>query len=120
MTEIFRRMYICFGGLKKGFKQGCRPVIGLDGCHRISPGQLLSAVSVDVNNCMFPVAYTVVTWFLKYLKNDLNIGNDSEWTFISDRQKGLINSTKNLLPYAEHRFCLLMWINLTEQWKKSW
>ncbi|XP_061990065.1 uncharacterized protein LOC133708618 [Rosa rugosa] len=30
---IFKRMYICLGALKNGFKAGCRSVIGLDGCH---------------------------------------------------------------------------------------
>lgn len=30
---IFQRMYIFFGALKKGFVEGCRPVVGFDGCH---------------------------------------------------------------------------------------
>ena len=29
----FKRMYICYGGLKQGFNEGCRPIIGLDDCH---------------------------------------------------------------------------------------
>ena len=43
---VFRRMYICLGGLKHGFKLGCRKFIGLDGCHLKSAykGQLLCAV----------------------------------------------------------------------------
>lgn len=28
----FRRIYICLDGCKRGFKAGCRPLIGLDGC----------------------------------------------------------------------------------------
>lgn len=33
-TDVkFKRLYICWGGLKKGFMEGCRPVIGLDGYH---------------------------------------------------------------------------------------
>jgi hypothetical protein len=31
-TNIFQRMYICLDALKKGFKAGCRKVVGLDGC----------------------------------------------------------------------------------------
>eukprot|EP00268_Persea_americana_P058856 TRINITY_DN7161_c0_g1_i5.p5 TRINITY_DN7161_c0_g1~~TRINITY_DN7161_c0_g1_i5.p5 ORF type:complete len:144 (+),score=26.02 TRINITY_DN7161_c0_g1_i5:1834-2265(+) len=29
----FKRIYICFEALKKGFSEYCRLVIGLDGCH---------------------------------------------------------------------------------------
>ncbi|PKI45717.1 hypothetical protein CRG98_033850 [Punica granatum] len=28
----FKRMYVCFDSLKMGFLEGCRPVIGVDGC----------------------------------------------------------------------------------------
>jgi hypothetical protein len=30
--NIFQRFYVCFSAMKKGFKVGCRKVIGLDGC----------------------------------------------------------------------------------------
>ena len=33
--RIFRRMCICFDALKKGWKGGCRPLIGLDGCFNL-------------------------------------------------------------------------------------
>ncbi|KAL3537887.1 hypothetical protein ACH5RR_001253 [Cinchona calisaya] len=33
----FRRFYCSFSPLKKGFKSGCRPIIGLDGCHTKGP-----------------------------------------------------------------------------------
>ncbi|GAV68149.1 hypothetical protein CFOL_v3_11652, partial [Cephalotus follicularis] len=26
-------MFICYEASRKGFKEGCRPFIGLDGCH---------------------------------------------------------------------------------------
>lgn len=29
---VFKRMYVCLGPCKEGFKASCRPVIGLDGC----------------------------------------------------------------------------------------
>ncbi|KAK8683625.1 hypothetical protein V6N13_039679 [Hibiscus sabdariffa] len=29
---VFHRMYICFAALRKGWKEGCRPFIGVDGC----------------------------------------------------------------------------------------
>ncbi|XP_050152899.1 uncharacterized protein LOC126627413 [Malus sylvestris] len=30
---MFQMMYVCLGACKEGFKHGCRPLIGLDGCH---------------------------------------------------------------------------------------
>ncbi|KAK9929542.1 hypothetical protein M0R45_026637 [Rubus argutus] len=59
---VFKRMYICLGALKMGFRAGCRTVIGLDGCHLKSPygGQLLTAVGLDANNTTWVVAYAMV------------------------------------------------------------
>lgn len=34
---IFQRMYYCLYALKQGFLDGCRPIIGLDGCFLKSP-----------------------------------------------------------------------------------
>lgn len=58
----FKRLYICWGALKKGFHEACRPVIGLDGCHLKGPhgGILLTAIGIDPNNCIYPIAYAVV------------------------------------------------------------
>ena len=55
---VFQRMYVCFSSLKRGWINGCRKVIGLDGCFLkgIASGQLLSAVSKDANNQIYLVA----------------------------------------------------------------
>ncbi|KAL6127042.1 hypothetical protein ACLB2K_075087 [Fragaria x ananassa] len=93
---IFKRMYICLGALKEGFKNGCRPILGLDGCHLKSPygGQLLCAVGLDANNTTYVVAYAMVEmeskdswiWFLSLLEKDLKItGEGNGFTFISDK-----------------------------------
>lgn len=54
----FKRLYVCLGPLKESFLEGCRPLIGLDGCHLNGPfgGILLSAVATDPNEGMFPIA----------------------------------------------------------------
>lgn len=93
----FRRMYICYHALKLGWKEGCRPILGLDGCFlkTVTGGQLLSAVGRDGNNAMFPVAYAVVEsentdswrWFLELIKDDLELGDGTGYTIISDQQK---------------------------------
>ena len=59
----FKKMYIRYNAQKVGFLGGCRPFVGLDGCHlkgRFN-GQLLSAITKDGNdNNMFRAAMTVV------------------------------------------------------------
>nr|XP_043639614.1 uncharacterized protein LOC122610712 [Erigeron canadensis] len=115
-TRVFQRIYVCLGSLKKGFKELGREIIGLDGAFMKGPypGQLLTAVSVDGNNGIYPVAYALVEsecrnsweWFLECLGDDLELPNNANFTFISDRQKGIRQAINNLFPSAEHRFCL--------------
>lgn len=112
----FQRMYICFGACKRAFIDGCRPVIGMDGCFLKGPhkGQLLAAIGVDANNGMVPLAYAVVEienrdswgWFMQHLIMDLNLENSHHYVILSDKQKGLIDAVKDLLPNAEHRHCV--------------
>jgi len=89
-------MYCSLAAMKKGFLEGCRPVIGVDGFFLKGPfkEQLLAAVGRDGNDNMYPIAYVVVEaetkdswiWFLETLVSDLG---HHEWhsrpTFISDR-----------------------------------
>ena len=58
----FERMYFCLHACKQGFLDGCRPIIGLDGCFLKSAfgGQLLSALGRDGNNNMIPIALAAV------------------------------------------------------------
>lgn len=110
----FKRFYVCYHALKAGWKAGCRPIIGLDGCFlkTVTGGQLLSATGRDGNNQMFPISYAIVesenteswTWFLQLLRDDLDLVDGHCFTIISDQQKGLENAVKELLPYVEHRF----------------
>ncbi|XP_078446359.1 uncharacterized protein LOC144715302 [Wolffia australiana] len=121
----FRRLYICFESLARGFLKGCRKFIGLDSCFLKSEvkGQLLSAVGNDGNNQMFPIAWAVVegenedswTWFIELLIQDLGIADGIGWTFMSDQQKGLGNAMAKLLPNAEHRNCAR---HIFANWKK--
>lgn len=93
----FNHLYFALDACKRGFLSGCRPVICLDGCHIKTKfgGQLLTAVGVDPNDCIFPIAMAVVevesksTWkmFLETLKRELNIDNTYPWTIITDKQK---------------------------------
>ena len=58
----FHKMYIYLDTCKQGFKAGCRPFIGLDGCFLKGyfGGQLLSAIAQDANNHFYVIAYVVI------------------------------------------------------------
>ncbi|KAL0423793.1 UNVERIFIED_CONTAM: hypothetical protein Sradi_0914100 [Sesamum radiatum] len=110
----FSRFYVCFRALKRGFKAGCRPIIGLDGCHLKEPygGILLTAIGVDPNNNLFPIAYAVVDkeyrktweWFLIILKHDLNIVREYEYIFMSEKQKGLMQAFEEVFPSRDRKY----------------
>ncbi|XP_023731200.2 uncharacterized protein LOC111878947 [Lactuca sativa] len=127
-TRTFRRIYICLGALKEGFKANLRDFIGLDGTFMKGPypGQILTVVGVDSNNGIYPLAYALVenetknswTWFLEQLGDDLELYANSNFTFILDRQKGIIPAIAKLFPQVEHRFCLRhIYENMKRQWK---
>nr|GEV41800.1 hypothetical protein [Tanacetum cinerariifolium] len=102
-TSVFKRIYVCLGPLKAGFKAGMRDLLGLDGAFMESPylGQLLTAVSVDPT----------------MLGDDLDLYRNSNFTFVSDMQKGIIPAIANLFPNAEHRYCVK---HIHENMKKKW
>ncbi|XP_057811287.1 uncharacterized protein LOC131025510 [Salvia miltiorrhiza] len=124
--SIFQGLYIGFSALKRGFLEGCRPIIGLDGCFLKTHlgGQLLCAIGKDGNNQMYPIAWAVVEveneacwrWFLGILLEELGIHDGNGFTLISDQQKGLTNAVKELAPLAEHRNCAR---HVYMNWKKQ-
>ncbi|XP_019194863.1 PREDICTED: uncharacterized protein LOC109188688 isoform X2 [Ipomoea nil] len=113
----FLRMYMCWEACKDGFKY-CMPLIGVDGCHikDKAGGMMLTPVGIDGNEGLFPIAYAIVEgenkdswyWFLKLLCTDLEIDNVSQrqYTFMSDKQKGLIPAFEEVIPMVSHRFCV--------------
>ena len=103
----FLRFYVCFKACKEGFINGCRKVIGVDGCFLkgLCEGQLLCAIGRDGNNQMFPIAWAVVRtenaynwgWFLKLLKYDLPLRDGEGYTIMSDMQKVNVSSSKTII-----------------------
>ncbi|GJR58588.1 mutator type transposase [Tanacetum coccineum] len=116
LIRTFRRVYVCLGALKLGFRACGREILGLDGCFMSGPwpGQILTAVGVDANNGIYPVAYAIVEaeskaswcWFLNLLGEDLGIEANFNYTFIFDRQKGLIQAITSVFLSAEHEYCV--------------
>ncbi|KAH0655592.1 hypothetical protein KY285_030474 [Solanum tuberosum] len=113
--KMFQSFYICFDALKKAFKARARRCIGFDGyfLKGVSRGQLLVAVCKDGNNQMLPLAWVVVEventftwkWFIKLVRHDLELGDGTELTTITDMQKGLDKAIQDPLPSAEQRMC---------------
>ncbi|KAL4341237.1 hypothetical protein GQ457_08G035830 [Hibiscus cannabinus] len=72
------------------------------------------AVGVDANDSLYPIAYAVVEaenqsawyWFLLLLATDLEIESNHNITFISDKQKGLMEALAEVFPSATHRTCV--------------
>jgi hypothetical protein len=129
--DIFQRMYICLDSLKKGFKAGCRKVVGLDRCFfkGATNGELLCAIGRDANSQMFPIAWAVVEkenndswdWFCDLLFRDLEVYGGTGWVFISDQQKGILNAVQKWAPDAERRNCARhIYANWRKKFKKEW
>ncbi|XP_057734851.1 uncharacterized protein LOC130950367 [Arachis stenosperma] len=125
---VFDKIYISFEGCKQGFKSGCRPFIHLDGAFlkTYHGGQLLSAVAQDANNQFYVVAYGVARsgtkeswkWFLTLLQEDLGDAHQFGWNFMSDQQKGLLPTLKEVMPRAHHRNCVMhLWKNFINRFK---
>ncbi|XP_025670684.1 uncharacterized protein [Arachis hypogaea] len=125
---VFDKIYICLDACKRGFKEGCRPLLHLDGCFLKTyyMGWLLSAVAQDANNQFYVVAYGVVRaetkdawkWFLTNLQADIGDDANHGWNFISDQQKGLLPALKEVMPKARHRNCVMhMWKNFVNRFK---
>ncbi|GJY69603.1 hypothetical protein Tco_0472585 [Tanacetum coccineum] len=109
-TRVFKKIYICLGPLKKGFKAGEKDLLGLDGAFMKGPypDQLLTIIGLDGNNGAIMEKETISswTWFLECLGYDLGMSRESNYTFISDRQKvsylhWLRCATATIVPYFD-------------------
>ncbi|KAA8532357.1 hypothetical protein F0562_032388 [Nyssa sinensis] len=96
----FKRLFFSLVALQKGFTEGCRPFLGLDGCHLKGPfgGVLLAVVALDGNNGLFPIAFAVVesetkdswTFFLYHLHSIISDRVQVKpWNFMTDGQKDI-------------------------------
>ncbi|XP_025666853.1 uncharacterized protein [Arachis hypogaea] len=127
---LFDRFYVCLDACKRGFKAGCKPLIGLDGAFlkTLHGGRILTACGQDANNHILVIAYAIVSvenkdnwkWFLELLHNDLGDYRENKLCFISDMQKGLITTVQEVFPRVHHRFCVWhLWRNFSKQWSST-
>ncbi|KAF6143821.1 hypothetical protein GIB67_016742 [Kingdonia uniflora] len=95
-TKQWTGTCLAFKASLDGFVNGCRPVLGLDGCFLKGKygGQCLSIVALDRNNRLFPIVIYLC------------------------RQKGLIKSVAEMFPHQNHRFCFRhMWKNFKKDFR---
>ena len=93
-THKFQYLCVSFKASLEGWKRGCRPIVGLDGCFLKGKysGVLLAAISMDANNGMFPLAIFICkkedgeNWdkFLEIISPELR-KHPLPLTIISDR-----------------------------------
>ncbi|KAK2646521.1 hypothetical protein Ddye_021716 [Dipteronia dyeriana] len=113
---LFQRFFLNFTAQKDGFLYGCRPFIRLDACHLKGKFSrvLMSAVGLDANNGVFPIALCVAEgeskqswgWFLEQLYLHIGLEETRRVTFMSDRQKGVLDTVVRQWPRATNRFCV--------------
>nr|XP_027120446.1 uncharacterized protein LOC113737406 [Coffea arabica] len=101
----FLRLFISFKGQKNGFLTDCRPFIGFDGCYLKGNfgGLLLTAVALDANNSIFPIAFAVAesenketwSWFFYFFQEFFGPFHNS----------GLNLAYEEQIPLATGRYC---------------
>ncbi|CAL1381384.1 unnamed protein product [Linum trigynum] len=123
---LFQHMYVGFASLRRGFLQGCRQIIGLDGCilKGLCKGELLLAIGRDANDQMYPIAWAVVeveskdswSWFLELLASDLSLGEGSGWSISSEPTKGIDSSnSKSSTSSRASSLCTTYLLQLEEE-----
>ncbi|KAL2933320.1 Protein FAR1-RELATED SEQUENCE 8, partial [Bienertia sinuspersici] len=117
VRPVFKACFFSFAAVVKGFLAGCRPLIGFDGTHLSGyyKGVLLTAVGIDGNNEILPLAYGIVasessdSW--SYFFRNLRIlfvkhgCHRDDWTFMSDRMRGVEGALMEVFPRATRRIC---------------
>jgi len=60
--NLFTSLYMSLDACKRGFLEGCRPLICLHGRHlkTMYGGITLTAVGIDSNDCIYPNALAIV------------------------------------------------------------
>ncbi|XP_021762063.1 uncharacterized protein LOC110726846 [Chenopodium quinoa] len=104
---LFLRMFICLAHQQR------------DLC------QILVAVGKDGNNNIYPIAWATAeientetwVWFFESLMKSLKDENQGlGYTFMSNRQKGLLEALQQVVPYADTRYCVrYIWANFKLQ-----
>ncbi|PIA30014.1 hypothetical protein AQUCO_05700012v1 [Aquilegia coerulea] len=112
--DRFECFFWTYGISVRVYKKNLRPVVIVDGTFLKGryPGTILSAIAVDGNNHVFPLAFAVVMkekndswdWFFTKLRDHV-VGVDHQFILLSDRHKSIIQGVPKILPNAVHMYC---------------
>ncbi|GMP92113.1 hypothetical protein CsSME_00042478 [Camellia sinensis var. sinensis] len=110
--NIFKRLFVAYECLIRGFHAGCRPLIFIDACHVSGPceGGVVVASSLDADNGMYPLAYGVLMsedeedwlWFLQHLKL---VVRDREVVIVSERNPSMLLGVDKIFGVDNHAYC---------------
>nr|XP_015641000.1 uncharacterized protein LOC4341169 isoform X2 [Oryza sativa Japonica Group] len=109
----FNRFFCALSPWITGFLTGCRPYLSVDSTalNGLWKGHLASAIAIDGNNWMYPIAFGFFdaettdnwTWFMIQLLKA--IGKVSPLAICTDACKGLEIAVHRVFPWAGHREC---------------
>ncbi|MBA0555782.1 hypothetical protein Golob_025938 [Gossypium lobatum] len=111
-SDVSNRIMVNLEGLNmNNLEVGELRIKGLDGCflNDYFGGYLLAAVGINRNNGIYPIAYAAVEsenqaswlWFLELLAWGLEIVISYKISFMSDKQRGLVEAISMLFPNAK-------------------
>ncbi|RZC70936.1 hypothetical protein C5167_034097 [Papaver somniferum] len=111
VNNTFESMTLSFEPAMRGWRKACRGVIGLDACHLTGEygGVLMVATALDGQNGLVMLG-------IMHLK-DAILAHPVKVSFISDRQKGLLEAVGIVFPGHHHRYC---WRHLYKNFKKDY
>ncbi|KAH9705387.1 SWIM-type domain-containing protein [Citrus sinensis] len=114
-NPVFKRFFMFIDSSRRGFFEGCRQFVGVNGYHLKGPykGVLLTAVSIDANFRIYPLAMCIVenentnswVYFMEKLYEQIGCNQGEGLCFMSDRQKGILNALEQVFPLALKRYC---------------
>ncbi|KAK4699872.1 hypothetical protein P7C70_g6383, partial [Phenoliferia sp. Uapishka_3] len=128
VTNTFESVFICPSANQTAWYNS-RPFLAVDGAHTRAAHEnlLLLAAAYDGEDELLIVAWAFVpkekestwTWFLRLLDRALGGDlNSIRVTILSDRQKGLLNAIREVMPNACEGFCCVHLLrNLTDNYK---
>ena len=122
--KVLQRAFFAFGACIRAF-QFCRPLLCVDGTFLTGKykGQILTAIGVDGNNQLCPIAMAFVEredyenwlWFLQQLKVGV-VKDRPDVCVIHDRNAGLLKAVKQLQTSEFDMSDPIVWRDIQSRW----
>ena len=120
-VTTFERAFFSLGTCIESFRH-CRPLLCVDGTFLTGKykGQILTAIGVDANNQILPLAFAFVEgenrlswlWFFRHMKYGV-VGSRPNVCIIHDRHKGIRSAIKTLQQDQDDAF---YWPDMQNRW----